>query len=185
MYNHINYSGIFIQQYVYLWFYDKMKIISAIFMHTRKFHSCMTLKDFRIQTEAQQYKSPMYSHLKRVIIHSCTYTYLHIKNPNAVIFFRISDTLEKSGSASDKEMESKNGKEQQRQVGQTTQSDLLFLDLPKGDDMRIHDLRLQDEYLLFEAFSDLMGYLQPSGSLSGNKRFIKDDYYHNEIIGPI
>ncbi|XP_049820384.1 prominin-1 isoform X2 [Aethina tumida] len=40
---------------------------------------------------------------------------------------------------------------------------LQFLDVPKGDDMRIHDLRHNEEHLLFEAFSYLMGYLQPAG----------------------
>ncbi|CAG9823840.1 unnamed protein product, partial [Phaedon cochleariae] len=42
-------------------------------------------------------------------------------------------------------------------------SRLPFLDVPKGDDLRFHELRLDEEYLLFEAFSKLMAYLQPSG----------------------
>ncbi|XP_015840878.1 prominin-1 isoform X2 [Tribolium castaneum] len=41
-------------------------------------------------------------------------------------------------------------------------SGLQFLDVPKGDEMRIHNLRLEEEYLLFEVFSSLMGYLQLS-----------------------
>ncbi|RZB40692.1 Prominin domain containing protein, partial [Asbolus verrucosus] len=39
-------------------------------------------------------------------------------------------------------------------------SGLEFLDVPKGDEMRIHNLRLEEQYLLFEVFSSLMGYLQ-------------------------
>ncbi|XP_074027716.1 prominin isoform X2 [Leptinotarsa decemlineata] len=42
-------------------------------------------------------------------------------------------------------------------------ADLQFLEIPKGDDMRIHDVRLDEEHLLFEVFSELMVYLQPSG----------------------
>lgn len=52
-------------------------------------------------------------------------------------------------------------------VSATRDSSLQFLDVPKGDDMRIHDLKLNEEYLLFEAFSQLMGYLQPTGFPSG------------------
>lgn len=49
-------------------------------------------------------------------------------------------------------------------------SGLQFLDVPKGDEMRIYNLRLEEEYLLFEAFSSLMEYLQlnkfPTGKVS-------------------
>jgi hypothetical protein len=49
-------------------------------------------------------------------------------------------------------------------------SDLQFLDVPKGDGMRLHNLRLEEEYLLFEVFTGLMGYLQvndfPAGKLA-------------------
>ncbi|CAH0552998.1 unnamed protein product [Brassicogethes aeneus] len=40
---------------------------------------------------------------------------------------------------------------------------LQFLDVPRGDDMRIPGLRILNEYLLFGPFSTLMGYLQPAG----------------------
>lgn len=98
--------------------------------------------------------------------------YLHSKHSNSVISSRISDGIEEGDLAADSKIKSKNSQEQQRHVG-NTQFGLQFLEIPKGDDMRIHDLRLEDEYLLFEAFTDLMGYLQPSGSLPGNKRFLK------------
>ncbi|CAH1126016.1 unnamed protein product [Ceutorhynchus assimilis] len=38
---------------------------------------------------------------------------------------------------------------------------LQFLDIPTGDDLKIHELQLENELLLFEAFSGLMGYLLP------------------------
>ncbi|XP_066248554.1 uncharacterized protein prom [Euwallacea similis] len=41
-------------------------------------------------------------------------------------------------------------------------SGLQFLDTPKGDDLKIHELQLKDQLLLFEPFSSLMGYLLPS-----------------------
>ncbi|XP_066156277.1 uncharacterized protein prom isoform X2 [Euwallacea fornicatus] len=41
-------------------------------------------------------------------------------------------------------------------------SGLQFLDTPKGDDLKIHELQLEDQPLLFEPFSSLMGYLLPS-----------------------
>ncbi|XP_057652213.1 prominin-1 isoform X2 [Diorhabda carinulata] len=45
----------------------------------------------------------------------------------------------------------------------TGNSELPFLEIPKGDDMRIQELRLDEEYLIFGAFSILMGFLQPPG----------------------
>ncbi|XP_018569724.1 prominin-2, partial [Anoplophora glabripennis] len=59
----------------------------------------------------------------------------------------------------------------------TRGSSLQFLDIPPGDDFRIHDLSLNEEYLLFEAFSQLMGYLQPTGFPSGLLR----DMLYNRI----
>ncbi|XP_044259309.1 prominin-1 isoform X2 [Tribolium madens] len=41
-------------------------------------------------------------------------------------------------------------------------SGLQFLDVPKGEEMRIRNLRLEGEHLLFEVFSNLMEYLQLS-----------------------
>ncbi|KAK9685771.1 Prominin [Popillia japonica] len=38
---------------------------------------------------------------------------------------------------------------------------LQFLDVPEGDGMRIHDLKLDDENAIFSIFSMLVGYLQP------------------------
>lgn len=55
-----------------------------------------------------------------------------------------------------------------------------FLEIPKGDDMHIKDLGFDQEYLLFEAFSKLMAYLQPSGFPSGNKASC--DFYSNGSI---
>ncbi|XP_076275431.1 prominin isoform X3 [Rhynchophorus ferrugineus] len=38
---------------------------------------------------------------------------------------------------------------------------LRFLDIPMGDELKIRDLHFQDEHLLFQTFSSLMGYLFP------------------------
>ncbi|KAG5884954.1 hypothetical protein JTB14_026552 [Gonioctena quinquepunctata] len=54
---------------------------------------------------------------------------------------------------------------------------LQFLDIPKGDDTRIQNARLDEEYLLFEVFSKLMAYLQPSGFSSDLLR----EVLHNRI----
>lgn len=43
----------------------------------------------------------------------------------------------------------------------TLNSGLQFLDIPKGDDLKIIELQLENGFLLFEAFSSLMGYLLP------------------------
>lgn len=52
----------------------------------------------------------------------------------------------------------------------TTAFGLQFLDVPKGDDMRIYDLRIDKEfYLLFGAFSTLMAYLLPSQFPTGKR----------------
>ncbi|XP_050514518.1 prominin-1 isoform X4 [Diabrotica virgifera virgifera] len=45
----------------------------------------------------------------------------------------------------------------------TRNSGMPFLEIPKGDDMRIQELKLDEEYLIFGAFSTLMGFLQPTG----------------------
>ncbi|KAJ8922086.1 hypothetical protein NQ315_008727 [Exocentrus adspersus] len=42
-------------------------------------------------------------------------------------------------------------------------SRLHFLDVPKGDDMRVSDLKLNEEFLVFEVFSHLTAFLQPAG----------------------
>ncbi|CAG9864095.1 unnamed protein product [Phyllotreta striolata] len=42
-------------------------------------------------------------------------------------------------------------------------SGLSFIDVPKGDDPRLQELRLDEEYSIFGAFSTLMGFLQPTG----------------------
>uniref|UniRef100_A0AAR5PY24 Prominin n=1 Tax=Dendroctonus ponderosae TaxID=77166 RepID=A0AAR5PY24_DENPD len=44
----------------------------------------------------------------------------------------------------------------------TANSGLQFLDIPLGDDLKIRDLQLENQFVLFEAFSKLTGYLLPS-----------------------
>ncbi|XP_030751717.1 prominin-2 [Sitophilus oryzae] len=43
----------------------------------------------------------------------------------------------------------------------TADSGLKFLDIPTGDELKIKDLHLEEEYFIFQAFSGLMGYLFP------------------------
>ncbi|XP_060535585.1 prominin-1 [Cylas formicarius] len=50
----------------------------------------------------------------------------------------------------------------QIQSNKETSSGLEFLDVPEGDDMRIQELKLEEKYPLFELFSTLVSYLQPS-----------------------
>nr|CAH7736647.1 unnamed protein product [Callosobruchus chinensis] len=111
-------------------------------------------------------KEPLILHTSSALVENCTVAHeLHLdKKSDTMSDYKIlKDDSSNTSCTSKSQLHKENETETQKAgIERPNSGQLQFLDIPKGDDMKISELHLDEEQLSLETVSNLISFLEPS-----------------------